>query len=574
MLSFRDQLELLASRKACVFTVIVLMAVHIFSAPLFAAENSLYTSSPGSVTSGNRVLIITSDIDSGKRLGKILQELYTAEVVVKSAKEYTSFIDEAAFDAFVYYGVEYSQLPSQNFIDDMERTSKPVMWLNYHGWTLNKEYLGSKGISILDQHDSSFNKVKMKNVFTLTYTDTTYTESSPEKVIYFLQSPSGEKIPGAVHTGNYTFVTYSPNLDIFTSEFYPFLMAIRATFGNTPFPAANKTHLSYLERISVGRKDDFRTGVHLPVYVASSQGSLVGYESDKWHENLVRIKQSGAEWVNLVRTYYQTDIHSADIHVDEHLTPSLVTLKNIIHDAHELGLFVQIHMAINLKNRGPDDWHGMISPDNQSQWWEAYQGLALDMAAFSRKNGVEALIIGTEFTALQSDEKKWRTLINAIKQQAQYPGMLGYGVNYNSLDLTWMDALDFLGISAYWPLSEDRAPDMQTLNRAWTRIHKKLRTWMARHPDVRIEFTEVGYSSQPYSSVFPFSWKPHKGQTQSLTEQLHSYRSLYQFLEREPKIKGVHIFASTEEDDDPDSLGYTPFGKPAEKVLQQIMHIR
>ena len=97
---------------------------------------------------------------------------------------------------------------------------------------------------------------------------------------------------------------------------------------------------------------------------------------------------------------------------------------------------------------------------------------------------------------------------------------------------------------------------------------------MKKHPSLRVEFTEVGYSSQLYSSVYPFSWKSSKAETQSLTEQLQSYRSLHQFLKREPKIKGVHIFASTEEDDDPASIGYTPFGKPAEKVVKQIMQIR
>ena len=97
---------------------------------------------------------------------------------------------------------------------------------------------------------------------------------------------------------------------------------------------------------------------------------------------------------------------------------------------------------------------------------------------------------------------------------------------------------------------------------------------MAKNPSLRVEFTEVGYVSQPYSSVLPFSWKPHKGKSQSLSEQLLSYRALKEFLEHEQRIKGVHIFASTTGDDEPDSIDYTPFGKPAEKVMKQIMEIR
>ncbi len=558
-----------------VVAIILLITFYALPVPVVAIEKPVAVSSANSTLTGNRFLIVTSNAESGERLAKILQELYGAEVSIKATNEYSSFIDEANFDAFIYYGFEYLQPPSQGFIHDMERTSKPVLWINYHGWALNQKYLSAKGITILDDHDISYTKIEMqKEVFALTPTDMTFVKAKPEKVICYLRSKSGERTPGAVHSDGFTYVAYSPNLDIFSADFLPFLMAIRATFGKAPAAPANKAALNYQERISEARKDVFRTGVHLPVYVASSRDSLFGYEDDKWHENLVRIKQSGAEWVNLVRTFYQTDIRSSDIHADEQLTPRLDGLENIINNAHELGLKIQLHLAINLKKPGPDDWHGMIRPKNKKQWWAAYQTIILEMVEFSKRNEVEALIIGTEYSALQSHEKKWRELIKMIREKAQYPGMLGYGTNFNTLNIRWLDALDFLGISAYWPLSVSRDPDLQTLNQAWFRINKQLGTWMKKHPSLRVEFTEVGYASQLYSSVFPFSWKSSKGATQSLTEQLQSYRALHQFLKREPKIKGVHIFASTAEDDDPASIGYTPFGKPAEKVVKQIMQIR
>ena len=549
---------------------IALLTVHY---PVAANEKSLTDSRIESILTGNHFLIITSDVNSGNRLGEILQELYGAKITIKALDEYTSFIDEAAFDAFIYYNGLYSQLPGQDFIDDMERTNKPVLWINYHGWMLNKEYLANKGVTIQDQHDTSYTEIEMQDIFALTPTDTTRMKSKPENVIYSLRAPSGEKIPGAVHIDNYTFVAYSPSIDIFSHDFQPFLMAIRAAFGHAIAPA-RKISQNYQERIIAGHKDVYRTGIHLPVYVASSRDSRLGYENDEWHENLVRIKQSGAEWVNLVRTYYQTDVHSSDIHANKNLTPSLAALKNIIHDAHDLGLKVQLHLAINLLMRKTGDWHGMITPDNRKQWWVDYQALVLEIAEFSKQNEVEALIIGTEYNSLEPDEKNWRSLIEMVRTQAQYPGMIGYGANFNSLDIAWSDALDFLGVSAYWPLSKDKDPDLKTLNESWSRISKRLGIRMAKNPSLRFEFTEVGYTSQLYSSVLPFSWKPHKGKAQSLSEQLLCYRSLKKFLEYEDKIKGVHIFASTTGDDDPNSIDYTPFGKPAEKVMKQIMEIR
>jgi len=563
-------------RKSHVFGAVMLIVLYTWLAPVAAAEKSLVDSKVDTVLTGNRFLIITPDADSGNHLLEILQELYGADVVIKAMDDYNPVIDERAFDAFIYYGGEYKKLPGQGFIDDMERTSKPVLWINYHGWMLNKKFLDAKGINILPQHDyTSYIEVEMQEVFSLKPTDTTLMESKPEKIIYFLRSKSGELIPGAVHTDNYTFVGYSPTLDIFAPDIYPFLMAIRAAFGNVPAPvSANKISLSYSERIAAARQDVFRTGVHLPVYVESSYGPWFGYDSDKWHKNLVRIKQSGAEWVNLVRTFYQSDVHSSDIHADEKLTPGLDALENIIQDAHELGLMVQLHLALNLKKRRLNDWHGMIRPQDRQQWWSNYQALVLEVAEFSKRNEVEALIIGTEYVSMEPDEKNWRALIGKVREQAQFSGMLGYGANYSSLDINWVDELDFFGISAYWPLSEHRDPDLQTLNQSWSLINKKLGSFMDKHPSLRVEFTEVGYASQPYSSVLPFSWKPHKGKAQSLTEQLQCYRALHKFLKNAPKIKGAHFFASTAEDDDPNSIGYTPFGKPAEKVMKQIIQIR
>jgi hypothetical protein len=183
-------------------------------------------------------------------------------------------------------------------------------------------------------------------------------------------------------------------------------------------------------------------------------------------------------------------------------------------------------------------------------------------------------MLGTEFTSMQGDTEEWRELIAALRTDAGYRGLIGYGVNYNSTRVDWLDALDFFGISAYWPLSDRRDPDLATLMRSWSSIDAMLRRWKASHPNVALELGEIGYVSQPYASVLPFSWKAHRGAQQSLIEQLRCYESLRAFLSTATYIAGVHFFASTAEDTDPASRGYTPFGKPAEAVMKRILRMR
>lgn len=552
-------------------TSLVLLSFAVLSTS--AEQINLNAPGTDAKLAGNRFLIITPNINSGIHLGNLLTEFYGAEIVVKHSSKYVSYIDEEVYDAFIYLGNDYFQPPDLEFVEDIQRTQKPVLWIGYHGWELGKDFLAARDIEIFDDHATGYTHIEYRQSFDLTATDSTLIQSDHENVLYWLISESASDIPGAVVAGNFTFIGYLPAIDIFAPDFPPLLAAIKATFGKQPAPVTAKK-ADFKQRVFNGLNDDFRTGVHLPVYIARSSETEYGYEHNRWHENLVRIKRTGAEWVSLVRTFIQTDRFSVDVHADDSRTPSLESLSNIISDAHAIGLKVQINLMLNLQQRGPTEWHGIIRPANLDEWWHSYRSLVLEMAEFSLRNEVEALVIGNEYASLQDQDENWRDLVTEIRQQVNYNGMLGYSVNYNSKNLPWYDAVDFIGVSAYWPLSEDRNPTLETLIRSWSEIDAEIKTWIEAHPAIRVEFTEAGYVSQPYASVLPFSWKPHRGKAQDLNEQLLSYTALYNYLESTPEIKGIHIFASTSEDNDPESIGYTPFGKPAESVVQQIMKLR
>lgn len=523
---------------------------------------------------GNKVLIIGPRDEETQDLKEILTELYAAEVSITSTEHYNYIIDEYYYDAFVYFGSIYETPPAWTFIEDMERTNKPVLWINYHGWLLSEEFFENKGIEIYDEHDQTYETILFGEPIPLTPTDTSKASAGPDKVLYRLLGNGAALTPGALHSENFTYIAYQPNLDIFAPDFFPFLTALRFTFGQGPAPLGRPPPPSFQERLAATRQDSLRTGIHLPIYTATAGETGQDYGSDELHANLIRIKQSGAEWVTVVRTLYQEDIRASYVFVDEFLTPTFEALENIIDDAHRLGLLVRLSIAVNLVERKPNHWRGMIHPNDPDEWWISYTGLMREIGEFARDNEVESLMIGTELSLLQRSERRWRQLVDTVRNEAGYPGLIGYELNYNALEINWADALDFLGISAYWPLSQGRDPSVQALDASWKRIGAKLGKWMDTLPGVAVEFTEVGYASQPYASLFPFSWKPFRGKGRSLSEQLECYRSLLKFLRATPAIRGVHVFASTEEDTDPESRGYTPFGKPAEQVMKQMFSLR
>lgn len=549
----------------------VLLILAVIAAPAQAAvEPSSRLVSP---LKGNRILIVASNPEAGAELGDIFTEMYQVDVTVKKPAQYDPYIDAYYYDGLVYLGTDYDVVPKPGLLHDVEKTTKPVLWIDYHGWLLDGKFQSSRHIAIKDEHDSGFDFLLFegKQYKLPEPVDGTVVSVANSDVIYWLDGGKNRREPGAFHVGNFTYINYAPGFDIYQNNFLPFLHAVRAAFGFAVPPKTPKPP-DFAQRLAAARRDSYQTGIHMPVYEARTTDKMAGYDSDEWHANLMRIKNAGAEWVDLVRTYYQTDIHSSDIHADPQQTPTLDSLKNVIGDAHRLGLLVRLHIAINLTRRGPDDWHGLIHPNNRPAWWKAFDAIALNLASFAERQHVESLMIGTEFTSMQNDDIQWRSLIRSIRKR--YNGLIGYGVNYNSMHLDWANDLDFFSVSAYWPLAKHRDPSMQTLDASWNRIGKTLERWKLAHPKLPLELGEVGYVSQPYASVLPFSWKANRGGAQDLQEQLRCYKSLYYFMKRARYIRGIHFFASTAEDTDPTSTGYTPFGKPAEKVLREIIHLR
>jgi len=76
-----------------------------------------------------------------------------------------------------------------------------------------------------------------------------------------------------------------------------------------------------------------------------------------------------------------------------------------------------------------------------------------------------------------------------------YAGELTYSSNWDSFqDINFWGDLDYVGISSYFPLSDDKTPNRKSLSKAWKTKKKKLSSF---HKEVgkQILFTEYGYLS-------------------------------------------------------------------------------
>lgn len=142
-------------------------------------------------------------------------------------------------------------------------------------------------------------------------------------------------------------------------------------------------------------------------------------------------------------------------------------------------------------------WVGDMDLETEDDWliWEAdYERYIMSFVDLAIETGVEMICIGTEFKiAAVKREEFWRRLIKRIRKD--YNGLLTYSANWDSYKMIpFWDALDFVGISAYFPLTDASTPNVYYLKYKWSPIKKRLGRFSqkVRRP---VLFTEYGYLS-------------------------------------------------------------------------------
>ena len=98
-------------------------------------------------------------------------------------------------------------------------------------------------------------------------------------------------------------------------------------------------------------------------------------------------------------------------------------------------------------------------------WFESYRKNMILYAQLAEQNNVELLCIGTELrTSIKHQPLAWQDLIKDIKKV--YFGKLTYAANWDD-DIgsyTFWEALDYVGVQAYFPLTKDLKPKALLVN--------------------------------------------------------------------------------------------------------------
>ncbi len=294
---------------------------------------------------------------------------------------------------------------------------------------------------------------------------------------------------------------------------------------------------------------------------------------------LQQLAHTGANMVTFAVSWYTDNIYSPNIYRTSN-TASDASLTTAIQEARALGLKVMIKPHVDSLD---GQWRAHIHPcsvmgvepcpasnDLATTWFANYTTIMDHYADIAQQQGAVALCVGAELIDLSTNPSytnQWRSLIAGIR--ARFGGKLTYSANWGSGDFAteftrvpFWDALDYIGISAYFPLANTTTPTVDGMKSTW------INTWMPQISAVQqqwakpVMFTEIGYRSGNGAAQAPFD----SGANWSLDtqQQANCYEATFEAWAGVPWFAGAQFwYWSTNPATSGSDTDYTVQNKPA-----------
>ncbi len=301
--------------------------------------------------------------------------------------------------------------------------------------------------------------------------------------------------------------------------------------------------------------------------------SLVAPRDSVDDQSLMEASNIGAGWVAIIPFGFIGD-STGTVHFN---TPRqwwgerTEGIEAVVGMARKQNLRIMLKPHVWIRGQG---WPGDYQPSTAEEWsiWEStYRDYILFNAELANRLGVELFCVGTEFrkTATLRPEF-WRGLIADVRKK--YRGKLTYAANWDNFEnIEFWDDLDYMGIDAYFPVSEERVPGSESLSAGWEEPVEAMAAAFDRW-EKPILFTEFGYRSVDYAA--DGHWKhDYDAMPENMEAQAAAYQGLFDHTWNQPWMAGGFLWkwhmSVPERYRARLQREYTPQGKPAEKVIKE-----
>ena len=227
-------------------------------------------------------------------------------------------------------------------------------------------------------------------------------------------------------------------------------------------------------------------------------------------------------------------------------------VAKLVAVAHQKGLKVMWKPQLWVPRGFPGDLQFERSAE-RAEWFAEYGRFLRHHAEYAQRSGADVLCIGVEFVKLSRYTAEWRKLI--AETRATFKGLLTYGAAHGEdfEGVAFWDALDFIGLSEYYPLPDSL--DTAQLVKRIEAVHKR---W-----GKPVVFVEAGFSAVKNAQRAP--WNDSATEVSPET-QARCYEAILKAFYDKPWFAGVYWWkVGTNGRASP----HSPWGLPAMDVVER-----
>jgi len=223
------------------------------------------------------------------------------------------------------------------------------------------------------------------------------------------------------------------------------------------------------------------------------------------------------------------------------------------------------------------EYTGYLKMTSEEDWKileDTYQKFILDFAEVAQESKVEIFCIGTELEQFIIHRPEyWNRLISEIR--SIYDGKLTYAANWDEYKrVPFWKQLDYIGIDAYFPISEKETPTVEEAKVGWEPWKEEMFK-ISTEANKKIIFTEFGYRSMNHAGKEP--WESDHAITDiNLEAQSNLTTALFEEIWKEEWFAGGYLwkwFIKHKEVGGVEDNQFTPQNKPVENIVRTYYKI-
>lgn len=288
-----------------------------------------------------------------------------------------------------------------------------------------------------------------------------------------------------------------------------------------------------------------------------------------------RLASNGLDWICITVNAWQETFYSTTIFSMYGRTQTDEEVIHAIKMAKSLGLKVCLKPMVNCLDRS---WRARINFPNEDgcdywdKWFESYTRFMTYYAEMAEKYGCEMLCTGCEMFGMDCQAKRCSKMIDAVREK--YSGLIMHNINHgDETRFEWLDKVDVIGISGYYPVTDNENKGIETMRKRWAEVVKRLEECHNKYGKP-VMFAEIGVRNEEGCTMYPWDFKYRPDKETDEQEQSDFYESAMEATWDIPWFAGYFWWdwkaTIPSEDEAKNNRDFTIYGKKAELTLRRF----